>query len=108
MPIQKHLHQHPTQRPSFPRPRDQPSDLEELGLEAGESAADPQVELLAGVHAARLVLVGLHQAVHGGTNVAVGDGREAGPENGLWKGGGAALVQTGSIGGLLKKKTNKK
>ena len=60
--------------------------LEELGLEAGEGAADPEVELLAGIHAARFVLVRLHEAVHRGSDVAVGDGREPRPEDGLYRG----------------------
>lgn len=57
--------------------------LEVLGLEPGESTADAQVQLLAGVHRQRLVVVRLAQAGHGVTDVCVCDGAEPGPEHSL-------------------------
>ena len=71
------------------------SHLEELGLESREGTADPEVELLAGVHAAGLVLVGLHQAVHGRPDIPVRDRRETRTEDGLWSGDGAELQHIG-------------
>ena len=55
--------------------------LEKFGLKSGEGAADPQVQLLPGVHGLGLVLVGLPQVVHGQLDVFVGDRRKFRPEN---------------------------
>ena len=50
----------------------------------GERAADAQVQLLPGIHRQCLVMVGLAQAGHGGTDVCVRDGAESGPEHRLF------------------------
>ena len=57
------------------------SYLEEPCLEPGEGAAYPEVELLPGVDALWLVLIGLAQRLHSRPDVLVSDGRELGPEN---------------------------
>lgn len=67
-----------------------------------EGTANPQIQLLAGIHGQSLVAIGLSQVIHGIADVCVGDGAEFSSVNRPLRATGFVHHRENSIKNLMK------